>query len=178
MAARIRLGCFICFSRKPLQFLLPNWLQSSDAWSWPVATPCVGEMRTSQRSPQVLHHLMPASIDQSLLPLLSKIFELVNSGRLSPYPEHSRLIPTNKFAYRKNLGITDELFCISHKVQQALDRRHEARVVQLDFSAAFHRVSHAGLLRKLETFGVGGPVLSILTQFLTDLTHRVCVDKC
>ncbi len=37
---------------------------------------------------------------------------------------------------------------------------------------------HAGLLRKLQSFGVGGPVLSFLTQFLTDRNHRVCVDSC
>ncbi len=114
----------------------------------------------------------------SITPLLSKIFEHVISGRLSRYLEHSHLIPANQFAYRKNLGTTDALLTISHKIQQALDCGHEARVVQLDFSAAFDRVNHAGLLRKLQSFGVGGPVLSILTQFLTHRTHRVCVDSC
>ncbi len=34
-----------------------------------------------------------------------------------------------------------------------------------------------GLLMKLQSFAVGGLVLSILTQFLTDRTHRVCVDN-
>ncbi len=88
-----------------------------------------------------------------------------------PYLEHSYLIPAN-------LGTTDALLSISHKIQQALGRGHEVRVVQLDFSAAFDRVIHAGLLRKLQSFGVGGLVLSILTQFLTDRTHHVCIDHC
>ncbi len=54
-------------------------------------------------------------------------------------------------------------YSLSLKIQQALDCGHKARVVHLDFSAAFDRVSLAGLLRKLQSFGVGGPVLSILT---------------
>ena len=44
----------------------------------------------------------------------------------------------------------------------------ESYIVQLDFSAAFDRVSHSGLLFKLKTIGVGGSVLSICTEFLTD----------
>ncbi len=88
------------------------------------------------------------------------------------------MIPADQFAYRKNLGTTDALLSISHKIQQALDRGHETRVVQLDFSAAFDQVNQPGLLRKLQSFGIGGPVLSVLTQFFTDRTHRVCVDNC
>ncbi len=65
----------------------------------------------------------------SITPLLSKIFEHVISGRLSRYLEDSHLITANQFAYRKNLGTTDALLSISHKIQQALDRGHEARVV-------------------------------------------------
>ena len=72
----------------------------------------------------------------------------------------------------------DALLSISHKTQQALDLGHEARVVQLDFSAAFDRVSRAGLLLKLQSFGIGGPVLSILTQFFPDCTQHVCIDNC
>ena len=42
----------------------------------------------------------------------------------------------------------------------------EARIVQIDFSAAFDRVNHLGILYKLCSVGVGGYVLSIVTQFL------------
>ncbi len=114
----------------------------------------------------------------SITPLLAKIFEHVISGRVSRYLEHSHLTPANQFAHRKNLGITDAQLSISHEIQHALDHGHEARVVQLDFSAAFDQLNHAGLLRKLQSFGVSGLVLSILTQFLTDRTQRVCVDNC
>ena len=52
----------------------------------------------------------------------------------------------------------------------------ESHIVQLDFSAAFDRVSHSGLLFKLKSIGVGDGVLSICTEFLSDSKQRVVVD--
>jgi hypothetical protein len=54
------------------------------------------------------------------------------------------------------------LLDISHILQHALDEGQEARFVQIDFSGAFDKVNHAGLLHKLEAVGVGGAVLSVL----------------
>ena len=47
--------------------------------------------------------------------------------------------------------------------------------MQIDFSAAFDRVNHLGILYKLCSVGIGGSVLSILTQFLS---QQVMVDGC
>jgi hypothetical protein len=63
-----------------------------------------------------------------------------------------------------------------HEMQSALDKGHESRLVSLDFSAAFDTVNHKGLIFKLQSFGVGGKVLSILTEFLTGRQQRVHVD--
>ena len=52
----------------------------------------------------------------------------------------------------------------------------ESYIVQLDFSAAFDRVSHSGLLFKLKPIGVGGNVLSICTEFISNHRQRVVVD--
>ena len=47
------------------------------------------------------------------------------------------MLPTTQFAYRKVLGTCDALLCVSHTLQSALDRGQEARIVQIDFRAAF-----------------------------------------
>ena len=54
---------------------------------------------------------------------------------------------------------------MSHTLQSALESGHEARIVQTDFSAAFYRVNHHGILYKFCSEGIGGSVLSILGQF-------------
>ena len=50
-----------------------------------------------------------------------------------------------------------------------LDRGMNKRLVQLDFSAAFHRVSHCDLLYKLRSIS-GLLFLSIASKFLRVLT--------
>ena len=49
-------------------------------------------------------------------------------------------------------------------------------IVQLDFSAAFDRVCHIGLLFKFKSIGVGGNALSICREFLSNHRQRVVVD--
>ena len=67
---------------------------------------------------------------------------------------------------------------MSHTLQSALESGQEARIVQIDFSAAFDRVNHLGLLYKLCSVGIGGSVLSIFTQFLSNRSQHVIVDGC
>ena len=50
--------------------------------------------------------------------------------------------------------------------------------MQIDFSAAFDRVNHQGILSRLSSGGTGGSVLSILTQFLSNRSQHVMVDGC
>ena len=61
---------------------------------------------------------------------------------------HIYFLPAAQFPYRKGLGCTDALRTISHHIQKSFDTGMESYIVQLDFSAAFDRVSHSGLLFK------------------------------
>ena len=92
--------------------------------------------------------------------------------------ERSDVLPTTQFAYRKGLGTCDALLCMSHTLQSTLESAQEARIVQIDFSAAIDRVNHLGILYKLCSVGIGGSVLSILTQFLSNRSQHVMVDGC
>ena len=68
------------------------------------------------------------------------------------------------------------LLTISHHLQKSLDVGMKSFIVQPDFSAAFERVSHNGILFKLNSIGVGGSVLSICSDFLSDRRQKVVVD--
>ena len=50
--------------------------------------------------------------------------------------------------------------------------------MQIDFSAAFDRVNHLGILYKLCSVGIGGSVLSILTHSLSNRSQQIMVDGC
>ena len=92
--------------------------------------------------------------------------------------EHSGVLPTTQFAYWNGLGSYDALLSVSHTLQSALESGQEARIMQIDFSAAFDRVNHLGILFKLCSVGIGGSVLSILTQFLSNRSQHVMVVGC
>ena len=112
----------------------------------------------------------------SITSVLSKKFERPMSVRLGRFMESSGVLPTTKFAYQKGLRTCEALLCVSHILRSALESGQEARTVQIDFSAAFVRVNHLGILYKSCSAGIGVSVLSILTQFLSNRSQHVMVD--
>ena len=106
------------------------------------------------------------------------MFELLVGVRLGRFMEHCGVLPTTQFAYRKGLGTCDALLCVSHRLQSALESGQEARIVQIDFSATFDRVNHQRILYMLSSVGIGGSVLSVLAQFLSNRSQYVLVDGC
>ena len=52
----------------------------------------------------------------------------------------------------------------------------EIRIVFLDISKAFDRVWHAGLLHKLQAFGIKGKLLAWFTDYLRDRRQRVVIE--
>ena len=69
-------------------------------------------------------------------------------------------------------------YAYPHTLQSALENGQEARIVYIDFSAAFDRVNHQGNLYELCSVWIWGSVLSILTQFLLNHLQHVMVDGC
>ena len=89
------------------------------------------------------------------------------SDRLVRFMERSGVLPATQFANQKGMGTCDALLRVSHTLQNALENGQEARIVQTDFSSAFHNVNHQGILYELCSVGIGGFVLSILTQLIS-----------
>ena len=98
--------------------------------------------------------------------------------RLGRFMEFCGVLPTTQFGYRIGLGTCDALLCVSHTLQRALESRQGARIVQIDFSAAFDRVNHQGILYKLSSVGIESSVLSVLRQFLSNRSQYVLVAVC
>ena len=72
------------------------------------------------------------------------MFERLASVHLGQFIECNGVLPTTQFAYQKGLGTCDTLLCMSKTLQSALESGQEARIMQIDFSAAFGRVNHQG----------------------------------
>ena len=62
---------------------------------------------------------------------------------------------------------------MSHTMESALESWQD---VQIDFGAAVDRVNHQGILYKFCYVGIGGSVLSILKEFLSNRSQRFMFD--
>ena len=70
------------------------------------------------------------------------------------------MLPTTRFVYRKGLGSFDAILSVSHTVYGVLESGQETRIVHTDFSAAFDRANHQGILYELCSVDIGSSVLS------------------
>ena len=99
--------------------------------------------------------------------------------RFGRFLERPGVLPSHQYSYRKRLGTRDALLDIVCVGQLELDRGGELALVQIDFSAAFDRVNHGGLVFKLREAGVGGLILKVFQNFcpvvLRELRLMVCL---
>ena len=77
----------------------------------------------------------------SITSVLSVFGHLV-SVNLGRFMECNGVLSTTQFAYQKHLGKFDVLLRVSHTLRCAFESGQEARIVQIDFSAAFDWVNH------------------------------------
>ena len=112
----------------------------------------------------------------SLLPSISKISEKIVFARLYEFLLEIHFLSDFQSGFRPGDSTVNQLTYIVHIIYQALDMGKEVRMVFLDFTKAFDKVWHKGLLYKLQTLGLKDPLLSWFRSYLTDRKQRVVID--
>jgi retron-type reverse transcriptase len=116
----------------------------------------------------------------SLLPSISKISEKIVFARLYEFLLEIHFFSDFQSGFRPGDSTVNQLTYIVHIIYQALDMGKEVRMVFLDFTRdftkAFDKVWHKGLLYKLQTLGLKDPLLSWFRSYLTDRKQRVVID--
>jgi len=64
-----------------------------------------------------------------------------------------------------------------HSCLNAIHNSYSVDVAYIDFCKAFDSVCHSKLLRKLESVGIGGNLLSWMNDYLSNRTQRVKVGN-
>ena len=104
----------------------------------------------------------------SITPILSKMYEKLVSHKLSSFCEKCVYLPAGQFAFRKRVGCTVALLTISH-LQKSLGAGMVSYIVQLDFSAAFDRVSQSGLIFKFNIRWPGFALIKVSFRCVIDV---------
>ena len=107
----------------------------------------------------------------SILPSLSKVFEMLIHYRVGPYFEdlYHKLV----FAYRKRHGCDTALLSLTEQWRKELDNRKIVGLVSMDLSKAFDMLPHSLIIQKLVKYGADDNTLSLIKDYLTDRKQRV-----
>jgi hypothetical protein len=86
----------------------------------------------------------------SLLPILSKILEMILLQRLTPITDESKLIPSHQFGFRKEHRTIEQAHRLVYKINNDLESKRYFSAAFIDISQAFDKVWHTGFLHKLK----------------------------
>ena len=73
-----------------------------------------------------------------------------------------------QYGFRHSRSTGDLLSYVTEHISRVLDKQGETRSVALDISKAFDKVWHQGLLTKLSSYDITGPLHKLLVSFLKD----------
>lgn len=85
----------------------------------------------------------------SLLPIPSKVLELLFLKRLNPIIQRNHLIPDHQFGFRQKHGTVEQIHRLVEQIHYAFEHKEYCTAAFLDISQAFDRVWHDGLLYKI-----------------------------
>ena len=112
----------------------------------------------------------------SILSVVSKVFEKLVNNRIVDHPEKFGLFSDFQYGFRSSLSTADLLTVVSDRIARAFNRSGATGAVAPDISKAFNRVWHAGLLHKLKSYGISGPIFGLISSFLSNRRIRVVPD--
>ena len=125
-----------------------------------------------KKSRQKVEHYRPIS----LLSNSSKVFERIIFNQLYAFLDKNKLLTPLNSGFKKGDSTINQLIYLVHNIYKGLENRQDIKIVFLDFSKAFDRVWHRGLIFKLERLGVRGKLLKLIKNYLLDRKQMVVIE--
>ena len=101
----------------------------------------------------------------SLTRITSKLFEHIVCRHILDHVEDHKILTNLQHGFRSGRSCETQLITTTHDLLSSLNSKSQIDVVILDFSKAFDTVPHAGLLGKLEHYGIDSKILLWITNF-------------
>ena len=90
--------------------------------------------------------------------------------------EKYNVLDNAQHGFRKKRSTTSQLIITVNDFASTLRDQKQTDAILLDFSKAFDKVDHEGLLLKLHHIGISGPLLNWAGSFLVGREQRVVVE--
>ena len=112
----------------------------------------------------------------SLTCITCKLFEHIVCRHILDHVEDHKILTNLQHGFRSDRSCETLLITTTHDLLSSFNSKSQIDVAILEFSKAFDTVPHAGLLGKLEHYGIDSKILLWITNFLHNRKQRVVVD--
>ena len=99
--------------------------------------------------------------------MVSKVFEKLVNNRIVDHLENCGLFSDFQYHFRSSRSTADLLTVVSNRIARTFNRSGATQAVALDIYKASDRVWQAGLLHKLESYGISGQIFGLISSFLS-----------
>ena len=112
----------------------------------------------------------------SLTSLTCKLLEHVVHSNIMTHLDKYNVLDKEQHGFRKYRSCVTQLISTLDDFATCLKNKEQIDAILLDFSKAFDKVDHEGLLLKLEHLGIRNSLLSWIRSFLVGRKQRVIVE--
>ena len=112
----------------------------------------------------------------SLTSVSSKLLEHVVHSNIMSHFDKYNVLDNAQHGFRKNRSCVSQLIITLNDFANSLKNSQQIDAVLLDFSKAFDKVDHEGLILKLNHLGIRNSLLMWTTYFLIGRRQRVLVE--
>lgn len=123
--------------------------------------------------PSLLDNYRPISI----IPVFSKIIEIILKIRLTVYFDTNSFFMDSQFGFRQNRSTIDAVLRIVGDIVDGLEQGMHTALTLCDLTKAFDCVSHNVLIEKMGLYGIRGLPLCLLESYLKNRSQSVCLNN-
>ena len=122
---------------------------------------------------EVAKDFRPISITSNV----GKILERIIYDKLVHFLDHNNLLFKYQAGFLANHSTETQLIEMYHHICNAIDQRKAVQLVFCDYSKAFDRVWHKGLIEKLKSHGIFGVLLKWFNSYLSGRQQCVVIGQ-
>lgn len=113
----------------------------------------------------------------SVLPFLSKIYEMVIRNRMMQYLENINFINHDQYGFQRNANTTSACLNLIEEIYKNIELKQKTCSVFIDVRKAFDSVDHDTLITKLEEIGFKGKTIEMFKSYLLNRKQFVMIGE-
>ena len=112
----------------------------------------------------------------SLTSISSKLLEHIVHSNIMKHFDHFEILNPSQHGFRKKRSCESQLITTVNDFADCLNKKQQIDAILLDFSKAFDKVDHEGLILKLSHYGISNSLLFWIRSFLLGRSQKVVLE--